>query len=378
MLRVLDAKATVARTVLVNHAFVDVQLRSDRVVADRVHDHVQALGVRGLRPRIEILLRVDEQPAIVWRVVERLEHRGRMRAERPVDEAFERSNPKPVVAAPGRCDAIAKPRPRVDRNSCVDACRQPSRFPPTLEDREIVPRPHVMHRRHATTRDESHRSIKRTIEVRVRQRRHRSRDDRLRVVLEHAGRLTARIAHDGSAGDLRRVASDAGRAQRRAIRQRHVAVESIHPHRVIGRVAIDPLAARKLPAPQLVIPIAVPDPRARWSSLGKVGDSSRELRRSGGVAQLNRRQAEPTFEEMNVRVDEARNDERAPRVDHPCGWLGSLHHLGARSDRRDHIAVREQRVGPWSAWIRRPDTRVDDRKRLVRCPAVGVMSHTGR
>ena len=41
MLRVLDAEAPVARTVLANHALVDVELRSDRAVADRVDDHVQ-------------------------------------------------------------------------------------------------------------------------------------------------------------------------------------------------------------------------------------------------------------------------------------------------------------------------------------------------
>ena len=64
-----------------SHALVNVELRPNREIADRVHDEVQSVRVGAVRPAIEIVRRVDEQPAIVRRVVERLEHRRGVRAE---------------------------------------------------------------------------------------------------------------------------------------------------------------------------------------------------------------------------------------------------------------------------------------------------------
>ena len=130
-----------------------------------------------------------------------------------------------------------------------------------LEHREIVPRAHVMHRRHAVARHESHRGVECVVELGDAQRRNDAVDERLRVVLEDTGRFAVLVAHDRSAVDVGRVARDPRRAQRRAVRQRHVSVEPIDPHRMIGRLSVDPLSARKLAAPQLVIPIAVPNPR---------------------------------------------------------------------------------------------------------------------
>ena len=77
----LDAKATVARTVLLGGTLEDIELQTNRAVADRVHDHVQPRGIGAGGPRFEIFGRVHEQAAVVRRIRERLEHRRGVRAE---------------------------------------------------------------------------------------------------------------------------------------------------------------------------------------------------------------------------------------------------------------------------------------------------------
>ena len=57
--------------------------------------------------------------------------------------------------------------------------------------------------------------------------------------------------------------------------------------------------------------------------------------------------------------------------------LRPLHHLGARADRRDAIAVGQQRVGPRSTVVACPDARVDDGdRRSERLIGVGRDGHS--
>ena len=104
-------------------------------------------------------------------------------------------------------------------------------------------------------------------------------------------------------------------AQRRGVRQRHVAVEAIHPHRMIRRDRVDPLASRQLAAPQLVVPVAARDPGAGRHRLRERRDARHELVARPGVAQLHRGQALPAVEEVHVRVDEAGDEELAAGID---------------------------------------------------------------
>jgi hypothetical protein len=111
VLRVLDAEAPVARTVLGFDPLEDVELRADRAVADGVHDDLEPCGVGALRPRIEALRLGHEEPAIVRRVGERLEHRRGVRAERAVDEALEPADAEPGVTTATRLHRVAQALP---------------------------------------------------------------------------------------------------------------------------------------------------------------------------------------------------------------------------------------------------------------------------
>jgi hypothetical protein len=73
-----DAEAAVARAVGLLHALVDIELRPNRPIADRMHDDLQTRAVGAHRPLFQILLGVHEQPTIARLVAERFQERGRM------------------------------------------------------------------------------------------------------------------------------------------------------------------------------------------------------------------------------------------------------------------------------------------------------------
>ena len=141
VLRVLDAEAAILRPVLLLDARVVVELDANRAVADRVHHHLQPGLVRAGRARVQALGRRDEQPGVLRRIVERLEHRRGVRAERAVDEAFEPADAHPLVAVTARRDGVAQPLPRGERHHRVHARDHSPRLVRALEDGEIVPRP---------------------------------------------------------------------------------------------------------------------------------------------------------------------------------------------------------------------------------------------
>src|SRR5438270_10547717 len=112
VLRVLDPEASIARAVLALHALEDIELQIYRPIPNRVDDHVQMRLVGTGCPRVKILGRIHEQPAVRWRIGERLHHCRGVGAQRSVDEAFEPTDPEPGVSVSTRADNVAKATPR--------------------------------------------------------------------------------------------------------------------------------------------------------------------------------------------------------------------------------------------------------------------------
>ncbi len=374
MLRVFDPEAAVAAAVLVDDAIVNVEQQTVRAIADRV-DHDVEPGLVGVRnPGVEILGRVDEEPAVLRRVVERLMERGGMRTERTVDEALQAADAEPFVSAPIVAavlfprDDFAQAAPVGQRNDAVDAGAERVRLARAGERRQVAPRPHVVHRRHALLGHVLHRRGKRAVAHPVGRRGDRTVDERHGVVLQQAGRVAVRAADDLAAGDVLRLARDAGRLQRRAVGERHVAVQPIDPDRMVRGRGIDPVAARQLAPPETVVPVAAGDPRAGRDRRGEGLDARDELVARVRVAQLHGREPESAVDEMDVRVDESRYDEAAVRVERRDASREPAD-LVARTDGGDALAGDRYGLAPGTRRLTRPHARVHDR-RGYRCGRV--------
>ena len=99
MLGVLDAEAAIARAVFGDDTLEGVEEQRVGAIADRVHHHVKAGFVGTRNPAIQVFGCIDQQPAIVRRVVEGLMKRGRMRTKRAIDKALQAADAQPFVAA---------------------------------------------------------------------------------------------------------------------------------------------------------------------------------------------------------------------------------------------------------------------------------------
>ena len=234
------------RTVLSRDAIVGVQDQRVGAVADGVHHHMQAGFVGAGDPRVEVLGRVDQQPAVLRGVVKRQVKRRRVRAERPVDVALQPADAQPVVAAAVRAAVllaghdVAQARPVGERHDAVDPRGEGVGAPGARERRQFRPGAHVVDRGHALLGDILHRSRQRAVAHRVRGLGDDTVDQVHRVVLEQARRVAARVADDFTAGHVLGGTGHARGLQCGAVGQRHVAVEPVHPDRVIGRDGIDP------------------------------------------------------------------------------------------------------------------------------------------
>jgi hypothetical protein len=163
VLGVLDAKATVTRSVLAGDVTEDVELEADGPVTDCMDDDMEAGGVGALRPSTQVLGRVDEQPGVAGRIGERLEQRRRVGAKGSVDESLEPADAQPLVTAPAGRHRVAETLPRIERHRRVDACTQASRAVGTLEHREVAPAAHVVNRGHPAREHVPHRGVERAI-----------------------------------------------------------------------------------------------------------------------------------------------------------------------------------------------------------------------
>ena len=239
VLRVLDAEATVSLAVLAGDAIVGVEQQRVGTVADGVHHHVQAGFVGAGDPGVEVFGRVDQQPPVLRGVVKRRVKRGRVRPERAVDEAFQRADAQPLVAAAIRAAVllaghdVAKTRPVGKRHGGVDARAEGVGAPGARKRRQLRPRAHVVDRGHALLGDVLHRGGQRAVAHRVGRVGHDAIDQAHRVVLQQACRVATRIADDLAAGHAPGGAGHSRRLQRCAVGKRHVAVEPVDPDGVI-------------------------------------------------------------------------------------------------------------------------------------------------
>src|ERR1700730_15379641 len=100
MLRVFDAKAAIARAVLLRYLGEDVEQFRVGPVADRVDGDVEAGPVRGHDVLLEFRQRRVEDAGVVPFVQVWLEHSRRARTEATIDEALHSADLDPVAALP--------------------------------------------------------------------------------------------------------------------------------------------------------------------------------------------------------------------------------------------------------------------------------------
>ena len=175
------------------------------------------------------------------------------------------------------------------------------------------------------------------------------------------------VAHDSPARDIAERRWNLCRTHRRAVGERHVSIEAVDPHRVVGRDGIDPRALRQLAAPVLMIPVAARDPGSGLHRHGKSLDARDEFRWRARVPQLDGSEVHPAAQEMHVGVYESGSYHPAMRVDDSRSRIGQSSDLRVRSDRCDPIATQRYGVGPWLRRLARPDDSIDDgdRNRLL-------------
>jgi hypothetical protein len=247
--------------------------------------------------------------------------------------------------AAARRQRIPQTLPARQRHCRIDPRLQRARSPRALERGQVRPAPHIVHGRDALLRHVLHRRRERPIEqLRCRLRLDPSHE-RHRVVLQHAGRLTAAVTHDLAAGDLGRGARHPRGSQRRRVRQRHVAVQPVHEYGMVRRDGVDPLPARQLAAPVLVVPVATRNPRSGRHGTRERSDARDELLRRPRVPQLYGSETETAVDEMHVRIDEPGHDHAIGHVDDARVRPDELADLRFRPDGRDAVATDRDGLG---------------------------------
>ena len=154
-----------------------------------------------------------------------------------------RSHSSPRPSGRARRHRVAQPLPGRERHHRVDARRSAlPAFRARAKTRQVVPRcpcgarptSRPARRRTASPVCSAGRASRRGGSAASRRRRAR------RVVLQDAGRLAVRVAHDRAAADVLRARRDRRPASAERVRERHVAVEPVDPHRIVGRHRVDP------------------------------------------------------------------------------------------------------------------------------------------
>ena len=179
------------------HALVGVEQQPIRPIADRVHHDMQTRLVGAGDPCIQIFRRVDQQAAILRRVVEGFVKSGRVRAQRAVDESLERADAQPFIAPTVGAAVCARARlaetpPIRQRHGGVDASCQGVRAGCAREHVEVAPRAHVVNGGDAVLVHVLHCGGERTICQLGGRRRDDGVDETHGVVLQHARGLAVR------------------------------------------------------------------------------------------------------------------------------------------------------------------------------------------
>ena len=261
---------------------------------------------------------VDEQTARRRLIRVRLEERRGRRAHRAVREDLDSADAQPVIAEAGHDSRLADAVDRAILDG-IDARRQLAGCTQRLIGAKLgAAGRHVLQRRDAQRGGMPQSGTHLVDGLLERRLRHGADDEIHRAVLEDPGGMPRCIAHDRAARGRRRVARDPGQPHRDGVRQRHVAVEPLHEHGVIGCGRIDRVAGRKRAArPRLVIPIPAEDPAVPGQAR-RVGRQSRcEIPLVGGRTQIDADQFLGAPDEMDVRVVEAREHQPAAGINHP-------------------------------------------------------------
>jgi len=269
VLRVLDARPPVARTVGCSDVLEQIQHHRDGPVADRVD--------------AELLARAVDLPKARAHALERLHLVGQQAAAlRVVGVGFEeqrRGGPEGAIGKPlgpadadegtlsGRFAGAAllellregdlgghRPDPRRQLVARVEL---------PVQIHVLVGRPHVLHGGDAERGHVSERPAQDPLAALGRVGGNHALHQRHGGVFQHAGRLAGSVADDQAAGRVGRPSCDARHLQRERVRERHVFVVPVDEH---GRVARDPVdhlpRGQRRAGPLLFVPVAAEDPLA--------------------------------------------------------------------------------------------------------------------
>ncbi len=240
-------------------------------------------------------------------------------------------------------DAVRNGTPVFNRQVQRDPQRHPAGALQSLVAGEVRPRGgHVPSRRDAQRRRVGEGARQRGIALLSRRRGNGPPDQVFRVVLEDADRLTASIARDFTADGRGSVLRHLCGAHGGGVRERHVAIESVHKDRIVWCHRIDPVVGRQWrPRPQRVVPVAAENPLARLQVRGVGFDAVHELLRRRGVAQIDPRELEAAVDEVRVSIGESRHHQPTARVQDFGVRADIPRDLGRIADRED-LAVADR------------------------------------
>ena len=197
--------------------------------------------------------------------------------------------------------------------------------------------------------------------------------ERLRRLLENAGRIAARVAIDRARRRILRLALDAGDSERRAVGDAVMARRVLEPHRVVGRDRVEIGRGDVPPLGELAfIPAGALHPLAGLGAPDAIGDALDDVGdlRDRPVAEIDRVHCR-RFGEMDVAVDEARRHGAALQIHH--ARLGTDERSDAldRSNGHDRSVPDGDASSHGVAGIDRQDVPVDEDE--IRWSARGLL-----
>jgi hypothetical protein len=155
------------------------------------------------------------------------------------------------------------------------------------------------------------------VQLRVARRGNLRRDQRLRRVDQHAGRLIAGSADQTASGRVRGGVGDSRQFQGASIRQACMAVHPGEIHRVVRRRGAQQIVRRPLcVGPVVLIPATADDPFTGTRRRRTLPDHADNLLVAGRPAKIDALHAGAEASEVSVRILQARDDRCAGDVDH--------------------------------------------------------------
>ena len=339
VLGVLDPEPPVAGAVLLLDALVDVEQLRVRAVADRVDLDLEPGFVRARDVFLDLRKRDGlggEDAPVAGLVAEGFEHHGGAGSEGAVHVALDAADAEPVVVL-DRGLELFRLRPVRKGRAVVDAHRH---FPRVAQG---GPGGHVgrsagevLHGGHAEFRDVLHRGPERGRHFRRGAGRTLVPDEFHRAVLQDAGRLALRVAHDDAARRIRRGCGHSRDLHREAVADHHVAVLARQARRVVAGGRIEKRPGRQdRRRPPFFVPDAVGQPLPRRACLRVRGQQARELGAVLRMPHVQGQQVEAAARHVRMAVDEPGHDAAPLAVDHDRLGALELADVTVHADRDD-------------------------------------------